>query len=441
MMEPFWVGILGIVLLIVLLFLEVYIGIALAVSGFIGLSVLYGFDTAAKMVAGGIYHRLASWDLMVLPLFVLMGLLAASGGVSTNIYKALRQWLGGLRGGLGIATTVASAVFGTVSGSCAVNAVVFSKISAPEMRRHGYDKRCAYGITASAGAIGMLIPPSILMVVYGSLSGDSIGKLLIGGTVPGLVLTITISLAILILSYVKPSWIPAGVLSERFTWHQRLASIPSFWPVIIVGAVIFGGIFTGIFSPTEAGAVATSVVLILFFIVEHHQPLLLLRNSLRETAAISGMIFLIFAGATIFSHFLTLSGVSDRILSGLLSIPLSNPGLVILLAFLFVVMGCFLDGISICCITVPILVPAIRALGITSIYFAMVAVTAMHVGPITPPVGIDVFVAKGVAEPDVSVGDIFVGTVPFLIATLVTVGIIMAFPELSLFLPRLTGRG
>jgi len=435
-MEPFVIGIIGVCVLLVLLLLRIHIGISLALVGFAGSALIIGVVPAAELTVSSLYHKIATFSLMTLPLFILMGLLASGGGVSKNLFDGLATWLGKIRGGLGMATAIASAAFGTISGSAIVNATVFSKVAGPETRRYGYDKKAAYGICASAGAIGMLIPPSILMVIYGSLSGDSIGTLLVAGTIPGLILTVTICGTILLITYIKPNWIPHAPM-EGITWKKRFAVLPQFWPVVVIAVIIFGGIFGGVFSPTEAGAVACFVMFIIFIFLRRGKAMSMLKDSLLETVTISAMIFLIFGSATIFSRFLVLTGVSDSIQQGIMGMDLSVTSLIIIISCMYLVMGCFLDGPSMICITVPIFSPAIGALGIDTIWYAMVAILAMHVGLITPPVGLDVYAAQGVAEPDVSIEDVFAGSMPFFVATLVALVIIIAFPWLSTFLPSL----
>ncbi|MBA7711813.1 C4-dicarboxylate TRAP transporter large permease protein DctM [subsurface metagenome] len=274
------------------------------------------------------------------------------------------------------------------------------------------------------------------MIVYGGLSGDSIGALLIAGTSPGIVLTITISGAVILIAKMKPAWIAHAPVAG-VTWRQRFATLPSFWPVVVIAAVVFGGIFGGVFSPTEAGAVASFIMFIVLFIIKRRASLEVLKTSLLDTAGISAMIMFIFGSATVFSHLLVMTGVSGWIIDGIIGLNLSNLSLVIVIAVMYIAMGCFLDGISMICITVPIFTPVITALGIDTLWYAMVVILAMHVGLITPPVGLDVYAAKGVAEPDVSIEDIFAGALPFFLATLVALVIVIAFPWLSTILPSL----
>lgn len=437
-MDPITIGILGTAALLIFIALGVHIGLALATVGFLGIIAIAGLEAALSMMTTGFYFRLASYALITIPLFVIMGLLASAGGIGKDLYDGLSLWFGRFRPGLGIATTVACAGFGTICGSSAVTASVFAKISAPEMRLQGYDKKIAYGVCATAGAIGMLIPPSVLAVFYGFMSGDSIGRLLIGGIVPGVLLTIAISLALVLIPYIKPEWIASSPLARvGVSWRQRIAVIPTFWPVVLVGGVIFGGVFGGVFSPTEGGAVAAFLLIVLTFVTKRRASLKVIKDSFFETATLLGMATLVVGGATVFSRFLTISGITTAALGWITGVGLDNLTLVIAIAMIYIVLGMFLDSLSMVSITVPILTPVITALGIDPIWYAIVAIFAMHVGLVTPPFGLDVYTAKAVAEPDVSVEDIFAGSVPFFLSMLAVLAIAIAFPNIITFLPNL----
>jgi C4-dicarboxylate transporter, DctM subunit len=435
-MEPLVIGIIGVVAFVILLLLGVHIGVALATTGLVGLSVLFGFYPALTLTTIGIYHKVANWALITAPLFIMMGLLASGGGIAERIYESLVLWFGKFRSGLGIATTVGCAAFGAVCGSSMVTASLFAKISAPEMRRQGYDKKLAYGICASAGTIGMLIPPSILAVIYALFSGESVGKLLIAGIVPGLLLTIAFSVTIVFLSKVKPHLI--GMTKPvQATWKQKASSLRNFWPIVLVAITVFGGIFGGVFSPTEASAVAAFLLALVLLITKARSSFRILSDTLLQTATMSAMIFLIIAGALIFARFLAVSGVSAWVLNTVINLQLDIVPFMILVVLFHIFLGCLLDSVSMVTITVPILTPVVNELGIDPIWYAMVVILAMHVGLITPPVGLNVFGAKAVAEGDVSIEDIFAGVVPFFVSMLVVLAIVIAFPSLSTILPSL----
>lgn len=431
------IGILGIVALFVFLAMGVHIGVALGLVGLIGTIMLVGFDSASMYVANSFYHRISYFALLTVPLFIMMGYFAAGGGVSVKLYDMLRHWVGRLRGGLGVATVLSCAGFGTVTGSSLVTTTVFAKLASPEMRRYGYDKGIAYAIPASAGCIGMLIPPSILMVVYGEMSGESVGKLLIAGIVPGIILSICLSVVIMIIAWRRPNLIPP-LKVERITWQKKFFSILEIWPVLIAATIIIGGVFGGVFSPTEAGAVANFALLALVLAIRRGDAFRkIIWPAMKDTVSTTAMIFLLFAGAIVFGHFLVLAGISRSIFDVIVGLHLSPMAFMGVMVLVYLALGCFLDCTSMVCITVPLFNPVAMALEINPMWYAMVVILAMHAGEITPPLGINLYGAKAVAEPDVTVEEIFKSAVPFLIGTIVAIGIMLAFPWLSITLPKL----
>ena len=444
-LDPFVTGSLGIALLFVLLSMGFHIGFALIISGIAGLMTIVGFDSTMSMVINSFYHKISNPSLITLPLFILMGHLSSAGGISQDLYESLSLWLGKFRSGLGIATVLACAAFGTVCGASIVASAVFSKISAPQMRKQGYDKSLAYAICASSGAIGMLIPPSILAIVYGTLSGVSIGKVLMAGIAPGILVTIAFSFAIIIVGWLKPEYIQRkSDAVYNATWGDRIRSLKAWWSVSIVGVAIFGGMYGGVFSPSEAASVAAFLLAAIYFLrvilSEKSEKSRLMRqlwSCLRETAVTSALIFFIFGSATIFSQFIVLTGMTNKLSDMFAGSGLSPATLVLTFTIVFLVLGIFLDGISILCITIPVFNPLINAAGINEIWYATIAILSVEVGLITPPVGLNLFASKGVAEPDVSLEDIVRGILPFFFAMLVCVALIFLFPEISTFLPQL----
>lgn len=434
-METFWVGIAGLAILLLLIGLGVHVAVALLVMGFAGTAVLVGISPAMTQVASTAFYYVASEAFVVIPLFILMGMLATSTGFSRDAYQGLQLWFGRLRGGLGIATVGGCTLFGTVCGSSLVTAAVFARLSAPEMRRQGYEKKFAYAIPSSAGTIGMLIPPSILMVIYGLLTQESIAKLLIGGIAPGLLLFIIFSIGIVLMITFKPSLAPRPAVDMKVTWRQRFASIGLMWPAMVTFGIIVGGIFGGVFTPSEAGAVAAFVFFIIFF--AYRRPLQDLKAGVMDTVSTSAMVFLLLTGSMIFGRFLVLSGLAKELSALVVQSGFSPLIVVIMSALLYIALGCFLDSISMLSITIPVMYPAIIAMGIDPIWYAMVIITAIHIGTITPPVGINIYGVKAVAEPDVSIEDLFRGVVPFLLMMVIAVVILIAFPSLSTMLPNL----
>jgi len=433
-MDPMWVGVIGIIVLLTLIAFGAHIAIALGLTGAVGLIFVAGIDGAVASLASLAHYKVASFSLTVIPLFVMMGMLASESGVTSKLFNVLQLWTGRLRASLSVATAAGCTVFGTVCGSSLVTAALFAKTAAPEMRQRGYDKKFSYAICSAAGTIGMLIPPSILIVIYGINSGDSIAKLLIGGITPGLLLFIVFSIGSIVMAYLNPSLAPA--IRTETTWGQRLKSLPSFWPFVLMMGIIVGGLFSGLWSPEETGAVG-ALFMFLIFIGSRQRSWQRLKSAMFDTIATSAMIFLILIGGGLFARFLTMSGVTTSFLNLVVGSGLEATAFVIAAAGVYIALGCFFDGISMTVITLPIFYPVVTALGIDPIYFAMVAILAMHVGPITPPVGLNVYAVKGVAEADVSLEDLFRGVMPYFIMMLVALAIIIAFPAMSTYLPNL----
>jgi tripartite ATP-independent transporter DctM subunit len=433
-MDFFTIGLIGIAILVIVLLLGVHIGVALGFVGLLGSMVLTGIEPALWGAMNVFYSQVASYALITVPLFIAMGYLATAGNLSGNIFNSLNHWIGGMRGGVGIATVASCTLFGTICGSSIVTSSVFTIIAAPEMRKRGYDKSLAYGICASSGLIGMLIPPSILMVVYGILSGDSVGKLLIAGITPGVVLAVFYSITIYCLVRFRAKPVEDKP-RETFSRREKLQGLRDLWPVAVVIIITFGGIFGGVFSPTEAGAITTFIVLVLLIVLEKKKSIAHIVAAFKETARTSAMIFLIFGGAAIFSQFLILSGIANRTVELIIALNLSTIGFLCLVALVYLVLGCFLDSISMLTITIPLLHPILGRMGIDPIYYAVVVIVAIEIGMITPPVGLCVYAAKAVAEADVSLEDIFRGTLPFFIVSMLALLIFILVPSLSTYLP------
>ncbi|MFH1090952.1 MAG: TRAP transporter large permease [Pseudomonadota bacterium] len=433
-MDPFTIGIIGILAVVVLILLGLHVAVVLGVVGMLGLMFLIGPKAAIYTSATLSFDRVSNYSLVIIPLYVLMGVLAQESGLSANAYESLRLWTGRFPGGLGIATVGACTMFGTMCGSSLVTAAVFAQLSAPEMRRMGYDKKFAYGVCSSGGVIGMLIPPSVLIVVYGILTQDSIGQLLIGGISPGLMLFVIFSLGIVMMVLLKPSL--AKRMEHKPKWKERFVSLKNLWGVVLTVAIIFVGIFSGVFSPSEAGAVAV-VVLLVIYAFRPKKDWGGLTSAFYGTVSTSSMIFLILIGAGIFSRFLVLSTVAPRFLEAFIKWNLSPIIFLVMVSVGYIILGCFFDSISMLSITLPLLHPAALKLGINPLHFAMVAIVAIEVGLITPPVGLNVYAVKGVAESDVTLEDLFAGVWPFFLMMVLCLILFILFPVLSTFLPGL----
>ena len=434
-MEPLWLGILSIVVLLVLLAAGVRIAVALGLLGFIGMLILTGPASALSVLVNTLFYKVYNIIFLVIPMFVLIGMLASAGGISRDTYYAFSLWLNWVRGGLGIATVAGCTAFGTVCGSSLVTASVFAKVAVPEMRRYGYDKRLSYGLVSAAGNIGMLIPPSVLIIFYAIMTEESPGALLIAGLTPGILLLILFSLGLCVIGGIRPALVGGAAVLEKVTWRQRIVSVRLLWPLALVALILIVGVFTGYFSLTEAGAGGVAVVFLFTLITQRSFKNII--PALAEAAPIVAMIFFIFISATVFGKFLTLAGVASTVVNWVSGLGLSPTGMTIVMSVVYIVAGCLLDGISMIAISVPLIYPAVQLMGIDPIWYGMSVILAIHIGTITPPVGLNVYAVKGVADADVSLEDIFIGVIPWFLLSLVALAIIIAFPILSTTLPSM----
>lgn len=430
-MNTIIIAIFGMAALIFLVIMGVHIAVALGSVGFFGLVACIGFDQAMSMVGMLSYKNIATFDYSVIPLFIMMGMLATAIGISTECYDTLAKWLGKIPGGLGVATTLGCTAFGTLNGSALVTGSVFAKIAAPEMIRYGYDKNLTYGMIAASGNIGQFIPPSIMIVIYGALSGDSIGRLLMAAISPGLALCIGFSVLTVGIAVAKPNLFPK--VQAAYTWKEKLVSLKDLIPIAIVAVVIIGGIFSGLFSSSEAGAIGVLVFLI--FAVIKRTPVKKIAGAIMDTIENAAMLFLILACSGMFAKFMTVSGLAPAVTQLVTEANLSPVVFLFAAVVVFVFLGCFIDAYSSIALTIPIFYPAAVALGIDPIQFDMVCILALHMGGLTPPVGLCVYSVKAVAPPDTNVMGIFKGAMPYLLMMILVTILFIFVPGLSTFLP------
>lgn len=436
-MDVISVGIIGVVVLIALLMVGVYVAVALGVVGFIGTAYFLGFSPATSLLASTTFHYGTEYTFIVIPLFVAMGLFAAEEGISKDAYDALAKWIGNVRGGLGIATIGACTIFGTLTGSSVVTSVVFAKVSVPEMRRHGYDASISYGLVCTAGAIGMLIPPSLLAVVYSLITGESLGQLLLAGIGPGLLLTAGLIVAFVALLTFRPSLGPTRAI-EGVTWRERLIALPKLWPAFVVAIIMIGGVYFGLFTVVEAAGIGTAVLLLLYFAIKgvSKQSLQTVTASLREAVALTSMILLILITAQIFARFLVLTELGTALADFVVGAKLSSLQFLLAAVVLTILLGMLIDSVSILAIIVPVLYPIAQAMSIDPLWFAMVIVFATQVGLITPPFALSVFAVKAVAEPGITLEDIFRGTMFFWLVMVIILAILILIPDITTWIPH-----
>lgn len=424
------IGILGILVLFLLLFSRVYIGIAMAVVGFIGFGYLSGLKPALSLFGMVPYGTGAFYTLSVIPLFVLMGQFAFHSGMSEDIYKAIYRWLGHLPGGLAMATIFGCAGFAAICGSSLATAATMSTVSLPEMKKHKYDQGLATGSVAAGGTLGILIPPSIGFVIYGILTEVSIGKLLLAGILPGIMLTGLYIFSIYVVCRIKPHMGPPG---KKSSLREALISMLGIWRILLLFCIVMGGIYLGVFTPIEAAGVgAFGAFLIATF--RRKMGFLKILTCLRNTMKTTAMIFLVLIGAEIFTLFLGVSKLPMMMAEVIGGLSINRYFILIVILLLYILLGCVLDGIAMIILTIPILFPVIAELNFDPIWFGVLMVIVLEMGLITPPVGMNVYIIKGVAS-DVPIGVIFKGTVPFLFATVIALIIVLIFPEIALFIP------
>jgi len=430
--SPTAVGLIGIAVLFLFIFSRMPVGFVMAIIGFLGFGYLVSFDASMNLVAKDVFSVFGSYNLTVIPLFVLMGQIAYHSGISTRLFDAAYKFIGHLPGGLAIATIGACAGFAAICGSTNATAATMAAATLPEMKRYNYKPELATGVVAAGGSLGILIPPSVIFIVYGIMTEQSIGKLFVAGLLPGLLLTVLFILAIVIWTSINPELGPRG---PRTTLKEKITSLSGLVETLILFLLVMGGLFIGFFTPTEAGAVGALGTLILA-IARRNLTWHGFITSLFETTRISCMILVIVAGATIFGHFLAISRIPFDTANWISGLQLPHYAIMLLIILLYLIGGCFIDALALIMLTVPIFYPVITHLGYDPLWFGVIIVLVTQIGVITPPVGINVYVVSGVAR-DVPLNIIFKGVVPLLIALIIGTFILIPFPQIALFLPGL----
>jgi tripartite ATP-independent transporter DctM subunit len=434
-MDPFDLGIVGVVGLVVLVFAGMRVFYAAAIVGLLGLVSIVGWDAGAGMIGTIPHSKAVSYTLSVLPMFILIGFLAFHAGITEALFDAGRKWLGWVPGGLAVATVMAATGFAAVSGASTATAAVFARTAIPDMLKYGYDRRLAAGVVAAGGTLATLIPPSALLVIYAIIVEESVGALLVAGFLPGLVSALIYVALIILMATFKPS---LGRPIRGFTWGQRLRSLPGTLPIVAVVIIIFSAMYYGWATPTEAGALGAFVVFVLAIVKGMRWTSL--REALLETAKLTVMIFSIIWGVLVFVRFLGFAGLPEAFAQWVIHLPLPPLAIMIGILLFYAVLGMFMDAIGMMLLTLPVVYPAVIGLGYDPIWFGIIVVKMAEVCLITPPIGLNCFVVNGV-RPDIPLSDVFRGIGPFFIADAVTIGVLLAFPEIVLWLPRTMNMG
>jgi tripartite ATP-independent transporter DctM subunit len=430
-MSPVVVGIIGIGLLLLLFLLRMPVAFAMAFVGLIGFAYLTSPGPALSLLAQDIWEQFSSYPLSVIPMFILMGTFAFASGISQRLYRTTYTWVGQLTGGLTIATVLACAGFAAICGSTAATAATMGKIALPEMKKYKYDDTLATGTVAAAGTLGILIPPSTVLIVYGILVEESIGKLFIAGVLPGILLSLAFA-TVALLCFRNPKLGPSGAPTS---WWEKLRATTGIIEAIILFFLAIGGLFLGWFSPTQAGAIGAGGALIIGLArrkLNWHTFFEAGKEGLRTSC----MVIFIITGAVVFGHFMAVSTIPFVLADWIGQLPIHPMAVMAVLIFIYFIGGFFMDSMALVVVTIPIFFPIVMKLGFDPIWFGVIIVLVAEMGVITPPVGVNVFVIKGIA-PDVPLFVIFRGILPFLAALIIVTVIILFVPQIATFLPSL----
>jgi len=430
------VGLLGIMAFFILIILRMPIAYAMALVGFVGFSFLTSVSAGINMVTKELFNNFSSYSLSVIAMFVWMGFLAFYSGIGSRLYVFAYKMIGHLPGGLAIATQIACAIFGAICGSNTATAATMGAIALPEMKKYNYDDSLATASVAAGGVLGVMIPPSVIFIVYGMATEQSVGKLFLAGILPGILMMLMYILTIFIITMKNPKLGPAG---PKANWSERFNALKGgLIEALAVFSLSIGGLFAGWFTPTEAGAIGAGGVL-LISLLEKRINWTDIKKSLADTTRTTAMIMLMIAGAIIFGRFMAISRIPFEIASWAGSLPLPPFAIMGIVLLIYLVLGCFIDALALVLLTTPIFFPVVvGTLGYDPIWFGVIMVLVVAMGVITPPVGMNVYIIKGVA-PDVPLETIFKGIWPFLFALIACVIILIIFPQIATFLPNTFG--
>jgi len=431
-LDPVIVGVISLALFFVLVALGMPIAFSFATAGFLGFALIRTVDQALSLLGGMPYVWGSSFVLVVLPLFVLMGQFAFHSGISGDLYATGHKWVGAQPGGLALATQLACTGFAACTGSSLASAATMGTIAIPEMKKFNYSPRFATGCVAAGGTLGILIPPSTIFIIYGFLSETSIGSLFIAGILPGLLLSILFLGLIYFMARRNPQLGPRG---PSFTWREKFASLRGVWGMLVLFVLVIGGIYAGIFTPTEAGSVGAFGAFAII-LLRRRMTWRIFTDTLRDTVRTTAMVFMLVVGAQIFNGFLAVSGIPAMIARGISGLPLAPHAILVLILAVYIPLGMIMDALPMILLTLPTFTPVVVGLGFDLVWFGVLLCIMCELANITPPMGMNLYIVRGVAR-DVPLEEIIKGIVPFAIVMLVCIGILIAFPQISLLLPSL----
>jgi tripartite ATP-independent transporter DctM subunit len=423
--------ILALVFLLALFTTGIELGFAMALVGFAGFAYLHGFTAAINLLSGDVFEAFTNYGYTVFPLFMLMGQIGLNSGIAERLYGSANKFIGHIPGGLAMATVVGAAAFKAICGSSTATAATFASVAIPEMNRYNYDKRLSTGIIATVGTLGCMIPPSVGLIIYGIITEQSIGKLFLAGIIPGLLIASFFMVIIYGWAKIDPKVAP---MAERSTWKARVRTLPELIWVLLVFFVVVGGIMAGFFTPSEAAAVGTFVLLILTF-ARRNMTIKAYIKSVRETLDIAGMILMIIAGSVILGHFMAVTNVPQKLADWVVTLPMNRYMILIVICLIYEIGGSFIDDLAFMILATPIFFPAVLKLGFDPIWFGILIAVVVAIGVVIPPVAVCVFVVKNITG--VPIGQIYKGVMPFLISLVLVWGLLFFFPGLALWLPSL----
>lgn len=427
------IGVAGIAIALALIALRVPIGVTLGLVSIVGISQITNFSIAWGMISATPFDFAGTWELTAAPMFLFMGYLCTTTNMTQGLFQAMRLYLARLPGGLAVSSVMASAFFAAASGSSVATSAAMSRIAVPEMLKHNYDRGLATGTVAASGTLGSLIPPSVLLVLYGVYAQVSVGQLFMAGFLPGIVSALLYIVMIMVRTHLKPSL--AGHANVQSSWQEKWDAFKEIWPLpLLIGAVL-GGIFSGIFSPTEAGAVGTSIAA-LIALSRRTLTVDALKQALIQTAVSTASIFIILIGSLFFTRFLALSGVPTAFSEMILSVSTESWWIILAVAVIYLVLGMFIDSIGLLLLTLPLILPLVEGADLNLVWFGIIVVKLLEVGLVTPPIGLNVYVIKGALGKSVTLQEVFRGVSWFIAMDIIALLLIVMIPALSLYLPQ-----
>jgi C4-dicarboxylate transporter DctM subunit len=428
-MSEIIIGIVGLIVLLLLFSTGIELGFAMALVGFAGFAYLNGFHAAINLLSRDVFEVITNYGYTVFPIFILMGQIGFNAGIAVRLYDSAYKFIGHIPGGLAMATVVGATAFKAICGSSAATSATFASVAIPEMDRYGYDKKLSTGIVATVGTLGVIIPPSVTLIILGILTEQSIGQLFLAGIIPGLIIALFFIGVVYGWAKINPAIAP---MSERSTWKARMRSLPDVFWVVLIFLLVVGGIMQGFFTPTEAGAIGTFAVLLLA-IVKRDMTFKRYVKSVKEALRTAVMLLMLIAGSTVLGHFIAVTTIPQAAADWIVALPLNRYVIMIFICLVFELGGSFIDDLAFLILATPIFYPAVLKLGFHPLWFGIVIGVVAMIGVVIPPVAICVFVVKNISK--VPMGVIYKGVAPFLISLVLVWAMLFLFPQMALWLP------